>query len=921
MPDWFQPTVALLPHAAWVFFGVGIPWALAVLPRAHWGERGTVLAVGMALGPLLYTAWLFVLGTLGALTLAPSLIGSGALAALGAALAARRRRHRGVKPSPAPPARARNAPPAPHSGSERLLVAGIALVLALNVLVTAYWPFIAYDTQWVYGYNARVFVLEERIPDAMGYYPQHVPLLYATMQQAWTALGGETFNDHAARVVIPWFNGAMVLMAYTLGRRAFGGRRVALLTAAAWALYPHVAAWSGAGDLEIVLTLYMTGAAAYFAEAWRTERARPAVVSGLLLAGALWTKPTGGALVLGVMLAVTGALLAARGRPAAVWPKLRVALIAGLACAPLGGMWYVRNLLLGHTVVDFPADYWHDFAQRSGQEFGWPLLIAGLVAGALIVKGAGRGEAAIELVGSRGNAPIPRPLPLALPGEGESRPATSPPSSSAGGGIEGEGVQRTLLNSQQVNRTSGQRRAMRLAPLVAMPLLLAGTLPTAWNVDRIRDAGDVWLWLRGDIGASGRMGALEWALVVAGSMLLAWAGRTRWRALSGERRSTVLLLWALLLPYAAVWFLDFSYHYRLSFAIVPLLAVQVAALVDGWLWDWLAARRVRRALGTLATGALIAVAAWAGVQHTVEAWRDGGLPDDTAKYDRGNPALMVVVHRLEQVAAERGDLVVAVPGEDRLPFFFPTWDIRNSRNPADLPLRLEDLEGVDVFVNTSVGVFLMQWSGQWPNSLQADADLAALYHQLDVRGPDGAPWPTVLEPIPLSPDGSLPVDDGNFRYTAFTIHSEARFAPMTPGAAQPDEVLFGDWARLVGHDLGNLKWERGQRIVLTLYWQPTAAAPPPRDYSVYIHLLAPDGTLLRAFDGEPAGGTYSTRFWRPGESLLDYRILRVPEDIPPGPAILRIGLYDPLTNERLPVTVGGAPAGDGLTIETRIEVR
>ena len=64
MPDWLQPTVALLPYAAWVFLGVGIPWALAALPHAQWGERVTVLAVGMALGPLLYTAWLFVLGTL-----------------------------------------------------------------------------------------------------------------------------------------------------------------------------------------------------------------------------------------------------------------------------------------------------------------------------------------------------------------------------------------------------------------------------------------------------------------------------------------------------------------------------------------------------------------------------------------------------------------------------------------------------------------------------------------------------------------------------------------------------------------------------------------------------------------------------------------------------------------------------------------
>jgi len=75
----------------------------------------------------------------------------------------------------------------------------------------------------------------------------------------------------------------------------------------------------------------------------------------------------------------------------------------------------------------------------------------------------------------------------------------------------------------------------------------------------------------------------------------------------------------------------------------------------------------------------------------------------------------------------------------------------------------------------------MQQAGKWPNSLTADAAVAVAYHRVGASGPDGAPWPTVLEPIPLSPDGSRPVDDGNFRFNAFTIHPEARATPMQPG--------------------------------------------------------------------------------------------------------------------------------------------
>lgn len=847
MSDWLEPGLVLLPLTTWMFLVVGIPWALALLPRGIWPERITVLAVGMALGPLAVTAVMFVLGTFATITLVGTLVGGSALAVVGYLMARRRRSTVGI------PRRVSFTYQERLTQVEQMLIAGVVVALLINIVITAYWPFVAYDPLWVYAHNAKVFFNEKAIPDDLGYYPPHISLSYTFMQQAWGSI-----NDHAARAVIPWYNIAMTLMAYVLGRRAFYTQRAAILTMAFWALYPHVAAWGGAGDLEIPLTLYMTGAAAFTIEAWRTESRRSAILAGVMLGGALWTKPTAGAFALGVVVCVVGSAVVMRHNLKLFWPKLRLAMVIGLASAPLGGVWYIRNLLLGHTAVDFPASYWHGFAQRSGQELGWPLLVTLLFGAALILY---------------------------------------PPAWLRGAGRWGRiGI-----------------------PLFAIVLLLAGTLPSAVNFDTIDQRDNLWQWMRGDLGAAHRLQWWEIACLVAGIALLAWPGFKVWKIWPDAQRETVLLLWGLALPYAIVWFWNFSYHYRLSFAIVPLFAVQAAALIDGWFWDWLDENRLRRVFGGGITVSLCVVAFAAGLEFSADVWQDGGLEDDMAKYDKANPALMRVVHMLEGEAEARGEpLVVSIPGEDRLPFFFPDWDIRNPRDYDELPTSLEDLDGVDIFIDNSIYRRLLIWANKLPNSLVADAAVGATYHELNVpKGWAGEPWPTVLEPIPLHETGALPIDDGNFRYTAYAINRDARFAPMLPGAPQEDAVIIGDFARFVGHDVTSLAWPPGGRVFVSLYWRPTEKAPPPRDYAIYIHLLDEHGDLLSSEDGtplqwssEPLQGAYPTRFWRPGESLLDYWVINVPEDAPPGPACLRIGIFDPLENERLPVIVDGQATGE-----------
>ncbi len=63
--EWLWPFFEYLPVYGLFFLGVGIPWALILLPRDEWRNRPTVLALGLALGPLFGTTWLFILGTWG----------------------------------------------------------------------------------------------------------------------------------------------------------------------------------------------------------------------------------------------------------------------------------------------------------------------------------------------------------------------------------------------------------------------------------------------------------------------------------------------------------------------------------------------------------------------------------------------------------------------------------------------------------------------------------------------------------------------------------------------------------------------------------------------------------------------------------------------------------------------------------------
>jgi hypothetical protein len=89
----------------------------------------------------------------------------------------------------------------------------------------------------------------------------------------------------------------------------------------------------------------------------------------------------------------------------------------------------------------------------------------------------------------------------------------------------------------------------------------------------------------------------------------------------------------------------------------------------------------------------------------------------------------------------------------------------------------------------------------------------------------------------------------------------------------------------------------GQPSRLTLYWKPLNLTTT--GYTVFAHLLGPDGTILAQSDHIPASGSRPTTGWLPGEIVVDTAVFHLSADAPPGPYQFRVGLYDPATGQRL----------------------
>jgi len=158
------------------------------------------------------------------------------------------------------------------------------------------------------------------------------------------------------------------------------------------------------------------------------------------------------------------------------------------------------------------------------------------------------------------------------------------------------------------------------------------------------------------------------------------------------------------------------------------------------------------------------------------------------------------------------------------------------------------------------------------------------------------------------------------------LSSPAIFRPA-PGALQQIAAHYND-ARitqvrdrvaLLGYDLDTHWLKPGGVLVLTLYWQAMDGVNLP--YKVFVHLVdaAAARTVAQA-DDLPACGTRPTSRWRIGEIVPDRHIVPLPDNLLAGTYVLRVGLYEPQTLQRMDLLdVAGHSQGTSLDV-TNIEV-
>jgi uncharacterized membrane protein len=146
----------------------------------------------------------------------------------------------------------------------------------------------------------------------------------------------------------------------------------------------------------------------------------------------------------------------------------------------------------------------------------------------------------------------------------------------------------------------------------------------------------------------------------------------------------------------------------------------------------------------------------------------------------------------------------------------------------------------------------------------------------------------------------------------FKVVMEPRIL-ATPSPQNSLDVDFGK-IRLLGYDLK--REERGARdaVLLTLYWQ--AQERMDTSYIVFAQLLDPAGRVRSQSDSVPQSGGYPTFWWLPGEVVVDAIRLELPPEEVRAPSYrLIVGLYDPVSNIRLPVT------GQGRDYVELVEIR
>lgn len=214
-------------------------------------------------------------------------------------------------------------------------------------------------------------------------------------------------------------------------------------------------------------------------------------------------------------------------------------------------------------------------------------------------------------------------------------------------------------------------------------------------------------------------------------------------------------------------------------------------------------------------------------------------------------------------------------------------DARTSEIPVFLDERFwQGWEAVPFLLHESENVYRFADEIRCENKLTAEISVCTVpekvvyvwpYESLDFLG--ALATPTSLVEIEEGAWGRNDLEP-----TAYSLYTKYRFLTAPNWAVQQ---TFGQSWHIHNVDIT----EDAGQLFVDIYWSAEPTAPQSK---AFVHLVAPDGTVLGQSDSVVANGRWS--WWQSGAIVQDRRVIE--GTLTEGTRLL-VGLYDPATGERL----------------------
>jgi 4-amino-4-deoxy-L-arabinose transferase-like glycosyltransferase len=145
---------------------------------------------------------------------------------------------------------------------------------------------------------------------------------------------------------------------------------------------------------------------------------------------------------------------------------------------------------------------------------------------------------------------------------------------------------------------------------------------------------------------------------------------------------------------------------------------------------------------------------------------------------------------------------------------------------------------------------------------------------------------------------------GHMDSTYFPAHSEwgeeevfYGLYGVPRGELRTVNVSGARWGDITLNDVRvGTSMQAGDIVPVALTWQASAAIPT--NYKIFVHAAKPDGFVIAQHDAQPLNDLRPMTTWAAGEPVRDHHGLALPPDYR-GELMLKLGLYDPDTGERL----------------------